>query len=120
MKMAAVSLGELVRVALLKAADAGEVALTGKEGLFTSAAGANKEAIAECKNVETPLLVVLRKEGKAEIVTLTRAGYERIADEIPEEKVGSLAKRIASDCPLAARIDSIQSVIGRLRSRQRN
>ena len=44
----AVSVGDLVRTGLLKAAAAGESRLTGKNGgLFVSSAGANKEAIGE-------------------------------------------------------------------------
>jgi hypothetical protein len=112
---AAVSVEDLVRLALLKAAEAtGEVKLTGKDGgLFASAAGANKDAIATCRSAEKPLLAVVRKEGKAEIVALTPAGFDRIAREIPEEKVGPLAKSVATALAAGARVEFIQAVIGR-------
>jgi hypothetical protein len=111
---AKVSTDELVRAALLRAADAGEVKLTGKtEGLFASASGANADAIAACKNAEKPLLMVVGKEGKTELVALAPAGFERIASDLPEEKVGAVAKRVASALPAAARIDFIQDAIRR-------
>jgi hypothetical protein len=111
---ASVSVGDLVRAALLKVAEAGEVKLTGKaDGLFASAAGANKQAIAECRDGEQPLLAVVRKEGKSEIVALTPAGFERIASEIPEENLGAVAKHVASVIPAASRIDFIQDTLSR-------
>lgn len=110
------SIEDLVRLALLKVAEAttGEVKLTGKDGgLFASAAGANKDAIAECMNAEKPLLAVVRKEGKAEIVALAPAGFDRIARELPEEKVGALAKGVALALAPGARAEFIQATIGR-------
>jgi hypothetical protein len=111
----AVPVGDLVRNALLKAADSPDaVKLTGKtDGLFASTAGANKEAIEECKNADKPLLAVVGKEGKAELVSLAPAGFERIASDIPEEKVGAVAKRVASAIPAAARIEFIQDTLRR-------
>jgi hypothetical protein len=110
-----VPVGDLVRGALLKAAEATHaVKLTGKtDGLFASAAGANAEAIAECKNAEKPLLAVVGKEGKADLVSLAPAGFERIASDIPEEKIGLIAKRVASAVSAALRIDFIQDTIRR-------
>lgn len=110
------SVEDLVRLALLKVAEAttGEVKLTGKDGgLFASAKGANKDAIAECMSAEKPLLAVVRKEGKAEIVALAPAGFDRIARELPEEKVGALAKGVAITLAPGARAEFIQAVIGR-------
>ena len=115
MAKAKVPVEELVRLALLKVAEAtGEVKLTGKDGgLFASAAGANKDAIAECLNAENPLLTVVRKEGKAEIVALAPAGFDRIARELPEEIVGAVAKGVAAGMPAGARAEFIQAAIRR-------
>ena len=111
---AAAPAGGLVRAALLNVATAADaVQLAGKGGLFASASAANKAAIAECLAPAAPLLTVLRTEGKTEFVGLAPAGFERIARELPEERVGPLAKSVAGAVPPAARIDFIQSVIGR-------
>ncbi|MBN9122718.1 MAG: hypothetical protein J0I06_26835 [Planctomycetes bacterium] len=111
---AKVSTDELVRAALLKVAEAGEAKLTGKtDGLFASASGANKEAVDACKSAEKPLLTVVGKEGKVELVTLAPAGFERIAADLPEDKVGAVAKRVAAAVPAAGRIDFIQDTIRR-------
>ena len=109
------AVGDLVRLTLLKAAEAnGGVKLTGKDGaLFATAGAANKDAIAECMNPEKPLLTVVRKEGKAEIVALAPAGFERIARELPEEKVGSVAKGVATGLPAGTRAEFIQATISR-------
>ncbi|MDY3556773.1 hypothetical protein R5W24_005946 [Gemmata sp. JC717] len=111
---APVPVADLVRLALLNVANAtGDVKLGGKGGLFPTASGTNKEAADACITGAVPLLTVLRTEGKAQIVGLTPAGFERIAGELAEEKVGPLAKAIAAAAPAAARIEFIQSVIGR-------
>lgn len=108
-----VSVDELVNSALLKSAEVGEAKLTGKDGLFSSAKGANAEAIAECQNAEKPLLTVVRKEGKSEFVALTPAGFERIAGLLAEDKVGAVAKNVAQTIPLGSRANFIQEAIGR-------
>jgi hypothetical protein len=110
-----VSAEELVRGALVKAALAPDaVKLTGKaDGLFPSASGANKAAIDECRDPDRPLLAVVGRDGKAELVALSPAGFERIADQLPDEQVGAVAARVASAAPAAARIDFIQGVLGR-------
>ena len=115
MAKAKVSAEDLVRLALLKVAEAtDEVKLTGKDGgLFASAAGANKDAIAECLKAGEPLLTVVRKEGKTEIVALAPAGFDRIARELPEEKVGAVAKGVAAGMPAGARAEFIQAAIRR-------
>jgi hypothetical protein len=111
---AKVSTDDLVRAALLRVAETGEIKLTGKtDGLFASASGANKEAVERCKNAEKPLLTVVGKDGKAELVALAPAGFERIAGDIPEDKVGAVAKRVASALPAAGRIEFIQDAIRR-------
>lgn len=108
------SASDLVRLALLTVANAtGDVKLAGKGGLFPTAAGANKEAQDECTAPAAPLLVVLRTEGKSQFVGLTPAGFDRIARELAEEKVGPLAKAVATAAPAAARVEFLQSVIGR-------
>src|SRR5262245_42165784 len=114
-KKPAVSVADLVRSALLKVTDSPDaVKLTGKtDGLFASATGANKNPIAECLNADKPLLSVVGKEGKSELVALAPAGFERISSDIPEEKLGAVAKRVASAIPAAARIDFIQDTLRR-------
>ncbi len=113
---AKVSVEDLVRQALRNTVEAtGEVKLTGKDGgLFPNASGANKDAIAACLSAEQPLLRVVRKEGKAEFVALTPTGFDRIVPELPEEKVGPLAKGVATALPSPKRIEFIQAVIGRV------
>jgi hypothetical protein len=111
---AKVSTDDLVRTALLKAAETGETKLTGKtDGLFASASGANKEAIELCRDAQKPLLAVVGKDGKAELVALAPAGFERIASDLPEDKVGAVAKRVATALPAAGRIEFIQDAIRR-------
>lgn len=111
---AKVSVDDLVRSALLKAAEADAVKLTDKvDGLFASASGANGQAIAACKSAEKPLLRIVGKEGKAELVALAPAGFERIAADVPEEKVGAVAKRVALAVPAAERVAFIQDTISR-------
>ncbi len=112
---AAVSVGDLVRAALLKVAEATEdVKLTGKDGgLFPSAAGANKDAIAECVNAEKPLLAVVRTEGKSQFVSLTPLGFERVAGELAEDRVGLVAKKVALALPAGSRVEFIQDAIRR-------
>jgi hypothetical protein len=109
------SVGDLVRNALLKVAEATDaVKLTAKtDALFASAAGANKNAIAECLKADKPLLAVVGKEGKVDLVALAPAGFERIASDIPEEKLGQVAKRVASSISAAARIEFIQEALRR-------
>jgi hypothetical protein len=111
----AASVGDLVRTALLKAANStGEVKLSGKEGgLFTSAAGTNKDAIAECLRSESPLLRVVRSEGKTQFVALSPAGFERIAGDLAEDQAGLVAKSIAEALSPSARIEFIQDTIRR-------
>ena len=112
------SVGDLVRNALLKVAEATDaVKLTGKtEALFASAKGANQDAISELQNADKPLLAVVGKEGKVDLVTLAPAGFERIASDIPEEKIGLVAKRVASAIPAAARIDFVGTDYGDCRA----
>ena len=111
---AKVSVDELIRSALLKAAETEVVKLTDKvDGLFASATGANKDAIGACKSAEKPLLTVVGKEGKAELVALAPAGFERVAADIPEEKVGAVAKRVALAVPAAERVAFIQDALRR-------
>ena len=70
----------------IKSADA-PMKLSGKGGLFaTSSSGANKEAISRLKDESQPL-VVENGSGKTLTVALTPAGFDRIADVIPEEKL---------------------------------
>jgi hypothetical protein len=110
---AAASVDELVRSALLKAANANaEVKLSGKgEGLFPTLSGANKEAVAECLNAQTPLLSVTRMEGKGQFVVLAPAGFLRIAGELADGQVGVAAKGVASALPAGERIGFLQDVL---------
>lgn len=108
-----VSVESLVDEALRKLATAdGPLRLSGKgdpPALFASAAGANKDAIAQLQDA-----ALIRVEGKNSPVKLTAAGFARVLPGIPEEKVGGLAKAFAADIPTAAaRVEFLQEIVGR-------
>lgn len=89
-----------VRLALLTVANAsGDVKLSGKGGVLANKTGANKEAIDRILNPDRPLLRIVRKEKKSEFVGLTPAGFLDVASDIPEEKVGGIARAIAEGLP---------------------
>ncbi|HEV3437557.1 MAG TPA: hypothetical protein VG122_09360 [Gemmata sp.] len=104
---------DLVKQALLKIAMAdGPVRLSGKgeDAVFSSTAGANKEAIARLKN-ETQPLIVERGEGKAQTVALTPIGFERVVDAIPAEKVVSVVSGLAGNLSPSARVTFLQELV---------
>ncbi len=110
---AAVNPDELVKKALLKIAMAdGPVRLSGKgeDAVFSSAAGANKAAIASLKNEVGPLIVE-SGEGKSQTVALTPAGFERVADAIPSEKIVSVVSRLAENLAPSARVMFLQELV---------
>ena len=109
------SVESLVNEALRKLATAdGPMKLTGKgdpPALFASAAGTNKDAVAQLTDASNPLL---RTAGKNDPVKLTAAGFARALPTIPEERVGPLAKDLATDIPTAAaRIAFLQQIVDR-------
>jgi hypothetical protein len=114
-KKASVSDDEVLKNGLLAIATAdGPRRLTGKgapPAVFGGTA-ADKRAIAICQADENPL-VVATGSGKNPIVTLTAAGFGRIADTLPEEKVGAVAKGVAEGLPVAERIAFLQGVVAR-------
>jgi len=104
---------DLVKQALLKIALAdGPVRLSGKgeDAVFSSTAGANKEAIARLKEEGQPLIVE-RGEGKAQTVALTPAGFERVVDAIPAEKVVSVVSGLADNLGPSARVTFLQELV---------
>jgi len=104
---------DLVKQALLKIAMAdGLVRLSGKgeDAVFSSTAGANKEAIARLKN-ETQPLIVERGEGKAQTVAITPVGFERVADAIPSEKVVAVVSGLAGNLAPSARVTFLQELV---------
>jgi hypothetical protein len=115
-KKAAADTGDLVKQALLTIATAdGPVRLSGKLGhpaVFASAAGANKAAIARLKDGAQPL-VAETGSGKTLTVKLTPHGFETIADAVPEEKVGPLARGLAGSLPPQERVAFLQEVVRR-------
>ncbi len=115
MAKAKVSVEELVHLALLKSATSTEpLKLTGKaDGLFASASGANKEAIAACTAADAPLLTVVGMNGKTSLVALAPRGFERVAHELPDDQIGAVAKRVAAAIPTVERIEFIQAVMMR-------
>lgn len=110
---------KLVLAALIKAAEApAEVKLSGQPtdgvtSLFPSAAGANKPALERVMKGEPPLLRVTRKEGKAEFVQLTRAGFELVRAHIAPERIGVIVRPIAGELPPAERAEFLNEIIGR-------
>lgn len=115
-KQAGPSVEELVSQALLKLAAAdGPLKLSGKgapPALFASAAGAAKEAIARLQEGPEPLIAPAGT-GKAPPVRLTPAGFRRIAPQVPEERIGTLAKELAAGLPVAERVEFLNEIIGR-------
>ncbi|MDW8196156.1 MAG: hypothetical protein RMJ56_00985 [Gemmataceae bacterium] len=111
-----VSIDELITDALIKAAHSVHpVKLMGKEGgLFASASGANKAAIAACFDPETPLLQSVGKQDRQELVVLAPAGLERVLPHLPPEKVGAVAKAVIVAAPLSVRAKLIQKVISQV------
>jgi hypothetical protein len=100
-KQAAASIDELVKQTLLKIVEAdGPLRLTGSgkgpPALLSGTAKTTKEAIARIRDADEPLVVESGTGGNARL-TLTAAGFARIADVIPEEKIGAAAKALA-DC----------------------
>lgn len=110
---------KLVLAALIKAAEApGEVKLSGQPtdgvtSLFPSAAGANKPALERAMKGEPPLLRVMRKEGKAEFVQLTRAGFEHVRAHIAPERIGVIVRPIAGELQPAERAEFLNEIISR-------
>ena len=115
---AAVPVEDVVRQKLLELATAdGPRRLEKKAGaehppLFPSTAGAAKEVLARVKDPQRPLVAVVGT-GKGESARLTAAGFARIADGLPEEKVGGAARVVAADLPPAGRVEFLNDIVRR-------
>jgi hypothetical protein len=100
----------------LATADGKRRLVTAKGGehppLFGSNSGANKDAIARCKSEDRPLVRIVGK-GKTESVELTAAGFELILPQLPEEKVGAVARPLAESLPLTERIAFLNEIVRR-------
>jgi hypothetical protein len=110
---ATVNIDDLVKQALLKIALAETpLRLTGKggEAVFATVAGANKEAIARLKDEAKPLIVE-RGLGKKQTVGILPAGFERIVDVLPPEKIGSVVSVLTGDLPPSARVTFLQELV---------
>lgn len=108
-----VNADELVKQALLKIAIAdGPLRLSGKgnDVVFVGAGKANKEAIALLKDEAQPLIVE-RGEGKAQTVGLTLAGFERVADAIPAERVVAVVAMLAEKLTPSDRVMFLQDLV---------
>jgi hypothetical protein len=110
---------DLVRQKLLELATAdGPMRLEPKKGaehppLFPPrAAGAVKEALARVKDPQQPLVAVLGS-GEGEAVRLTAAGFGLIADRLPDDRVGAVAKAVAAELDPAGRVEFLNGVVRR-------
>jgi hypothetical protein len=110
------SADELVTKALLTLATTdGAVRLNGKGDyppLFPSAAGAAKQAIEMLQDESAPLIMVVGS-GKTATARLTPAGFQRVAAQLPEEKVGPAAKSVAAELPVGERVAFLNEIVGR-------
>jgi hypothetical protein len=106
-----VSVDGLVHKALLAIAEAeAPRKLTGKGGVFPSSSAAVKDAIAQLADPACPL-VAETGSGKSATVSLTPAGFERIADEVPAEKLAAVVSRLASGLAPTRRIAFLQDLV---------
>ncbi|HYH63513.1 MAG TPA: hypothetical protein VD866_02335 [Urbifossiella sp.] len=115
-KKPAVDADALVTQALLTVATADHPPrLAGKgdtPALFAGKTGPNKTAIDALTAAGGPLVTVSGK-GADEAVRLTRAGFERVAGQLPEDRVGAVAKSLAAGLPTAERVAFLQDVVSR-------
>jgi hypothetical protein len=112
-KNVAVDVDGLVTQALVKLATAdGPLRLTGKgidpPALFPTGSGTNKEVITRLKSSE---LIAESRSGRNTLVSLTEAGFLKVAGAIPEDKIGAIAKAVAVDLKLNERIEFINEVV---------
>ena len=108
-----VPVDDLIREALLKIAQAETpLKLTGKGGVFATASGAAKDAIARLRD-ETPPLIVENGDGKAATVSLAPAGFERIAASIPEDKIPGVVNGIAGGLPPSQRVAFLNTLVAK-------
>ena len=102
----------LVTQALLNVATADRPPrLAGKgdtPALFQSKAGANKAAIDALA-----AFVAVDGKGADEAVRLTPAGFNKVAAQIPDDRIGPAAKAVAAALPTAERVAFLQDIVGR-------
>lgn len=115
-KKPAVDTDTLVTEALLKVAAADTPPrLAGKgdtPALFPGKTGVNKTVLDALLTASGPLVSVSGK-GADEAVRLTRSGFERVAGQLPEDRVGAVAKALAAGLPTAERVAFLQDVVSR-------
>jgi hypothetical protein len=109
---------ELVRSALLTVAGTtGAMRLSGKAGdppaLFPSASGANKAAIETLTDQARPLISV-SGPAKSSTITLTGAGFSLIAESLPDEQVGKIAKGIAESLPTEEQVSFLEDLLPKI------
>lgn len=105
----------LVHQALLKIAlSEAPLRLTGKgeDAIFASASAASKAAMAVLKAERQPLIVE-GGTGKNLSVSLTQAGFERIREAIPAEKLLPVVERFGRELPPPERVSFLQWLIQR-------
>ncbi|MDB5309686.1 MAG: hypothetical protein JWO38_3888 [Gemmataceae bacterium] len=110
------SVDEVVTQAIVKVATSPTpLRLSGKgdpPAVFASSAGVNKEAMARCLAETDPLLRVVGA-AKTGPVQLTPAGFRKAISQIPEDRIGHVAREIASGLPPETRAEFLNEVIGR-------
>jgi hypothetical protein len=108
-----VDIDALVKESLVKIASAGgslRLAGKGEDVVFAGAGGANKQAIALLKDPNLPL-VVENGTGKTATVSLTLAGFERIADALFPEKLVDVVGGLSANLPPSARVMFLQDLV---------
>jgi hypothetical protein len=107
---------EVVSQALVKVATSDvPLLLTHKTepAVFPSAtAGGAKAAIPVLRDEAAPLIGFVGS-GKTATVRLTPAGFQRIAAQLPEEKVGPAAKAVATELPAGERVAFLNEIVSR-------
>ncbi|HEV3386271.1 MAG TPA: hypothetical protein VG097_15730 [Gemmata sp.] len=112
---AVVDIDALVKQSLLKIANAsGPLRLSGKgeDAVFSTTAGANKEAIARLKDLALPL-VIQNGSGKTATVALTAAGIERVAATLSSEKLVEVVSSLSGNLPPSAQVAYLQELVGK-------
>jgi len=110
-----VDIDSIVLQSLLKIANApGPLRLSGKgeDVVFTSTAGANKEAIIRLKDAGLPLVIEIGN-GKAVTVGLTPAGFERIAAQLSLEKIATVAEGLSNQLSPSERVMFLQGLVNK-------
>lgn len=111
-KKATQSVEELVHTTLKAIALADGPQKLGPKGVPIGSGPASSLAKAQIFHADRPLAVAVGP-GKSEGVELTAAGFEAVARELPDDRVGAAAKRVALKLPIGERIDFLTAVVNR-------